>query len=180
MKILLHTCCGPCAVVYTDGLDGAGYNYDFLWYNHNIHPYTEYRNRKQALETFAKNKNCKLVMVDEYGLEGFVETTLANPSARCQSCYKNRLEFTAKKAQEEGYSAFSTTLLASPYQNFDTICKLGNALAKKHGLKFIVEDFRERFRAGLAKAREMGLYMQKYCGCIFSEKERYVKPNKPS
>jgi len=175
MEILLHTCCGPCAVVYTGGLDAKGLNYDLLWYNHNIHPFTEYRSRRQALEEFAKTKKCKLMVEDDYGLKGFVASVVADPSNRCHGCYKNRLEFTAQKAKTHGYPAFSTTLLASPYQNFDTICHLGKELAQQHNLQFIIEDFRADFRTGINKAREMGLYMQKYCGCIFSEEERYIK-----
>jgi len=167
-------------VVYTSGLEARNIAFDLFWHNHNIHPFTEYRSRKQALEHFAKINNYQLMTEDEYGLRDFVATTLASPAARCQNCYKNRLDKTAQTAKKQGYAAFSTTLLASPYQKFETICEEGELLAKRLGLKFVVKDFRENFRDGMAKAREMGLYMQKYCGCIFSEEERYSKAGKVS
>ena len=74
-----------------------------------------------------------------------------------------------------GYDSFSTTLLISPYQNHEVLKELGEELAKKYGIKFVYRDFRVGFREGQAKARELSLYMQKYCGCIFSEEERYEK-----
>lgn len=93
---------------------------------------------------------------------------------RCTNyCYRVRLEQTAKYAKENGYDAFSTTLLVSIYQNHDEIKKIGEELANIYGIKFLYRDFRVGFRQGQAKARELGLYMQKYCGCIFSEESRY-------
>ena len=74
-----------------------------------------------------------------------------------------------------GYDGFSTTLLVSPYQNHEELKRLGEELAKKYEIKFVYRDFRVGFREGQAKARELGLYMQKYCGCIFSEEDRYSK-----
>ena len=43
-------------------------------------------------------------------------------------------------------------------------------MAEKYNIEFLYRDFRPGFREGQAKARELGLYMQKYCGCIFSER----------
>ena len=80
-----------------------------------------------------------------------------------------------KYAKEKGYDAFSTTLLVSIYQNHDAIKQIAEELAKKYNIEFVYRDFREGFREGQAKARELGLYMQKYCGCIFSEEDRYRK-----
>ena len=74
-----------------------------------------------------------------------------------------------------GYDTFSTTLLISLYQNHDAIKQIGEELAQKYNLKFLYRDFRPGFREGQAEARELGLYMQKYCGCVFSEEDRYSK-----
>ena len=90
-------------------------------------------------------------------------------------CYYVRLEQTAKYAKENGYTAFSTTLLVSPYQNHDALVEVAKMMAKKYDIEFLYRDFRVGFREGQAKARELGLYMQKYCGCIFSEEDRYSK-----
>ena len=102
---------------------------------------------------------------------------------RCvKYCYRVRLEQTARYAKEHGYDTFSTTLLISPYQNHKALKKIGEEMAEKYGLNFLYRDFRPGFREGQAEARELGLYMQKYCGCVFSEEMRYNNHNttKPS
>ena len=102
---------------------------------------------------------------------------------RCvKYCYRVRLEQTARYAKEHGYDTFSTTLLISPYQNHNALKKIGEEMAEKYGLNFLYRDFRPGFREGQAEARELGLYMQKYCGCVFSEEMRYNNHNttKPS
>ena len=94
---------------------------------------------------------------------------------RCGYCYDVRFELLAKVAKEEGFDAFSTTLLVSPYQNHELIIKVAEEKAKKYGVDFYYRDFRVGFREGQQIARDLGMYMQKYCGCIFSEEERYAK-----
>ena len=98
---------------------------------------------------------------------------------RCKNyCYKVRLEQTAKYAKENGYDAFTTTLLVSPYQNHEVLTEIAKEMAKKYNIEFLYRDFRVGFRVGQAKARELGLYMQKYCGCVFSEEDRYLNRKK--
>ena len=48
----------------------------------------------------------------------------------------------------------------------------------EYGVQYLHRDFSPRFREGQDRARELGLYMQKYCGCIFSEEDRYKKKPK--
>jgi predicted adenine nucleotide alpha hydrolase (AANH) superfamily ATPase len=79
-----------------------------------------------------------------------------------------RLERTAARAAEGGFDGFSTSLLISPYQRHDAIRRLGEEAAAKFGVNFLYRDFRPLFRKGQAQARDLGLYMQKYCGCTFS------------
>ena len=99
---------------------------------------------------------------------------------RCvKYCYRVRFEQTARYAKEHGYDTFSTTLLISPYQNHNALKKIGEEMAEKYGLNFLYRDFRPGFREGQAEARELGLYMQKYCGCVFSEEMRYNNYNVP-
>lgn len=116
-----------------------------------------------------------LVVKEEYGLREFVKNVADNIDKRCVYCYSHRLEQTAKYAAENGYKYFTSTLFASIYQNHDLMKEKAEEFAKKFGVVFLYRDFRPNFREGNQKARETGLYMQKYCGCIFSEEDRYQK-----
>ena len=173
-KIFLHTCCAPCSVKCIEVLQEEGFEITAFWYNPNIHLWTEYKARRDTLVEYCKKQNIDVYMKDEYGLTSFIYEIYPNfDSTRCEICYKKRIEETAKQASSEGYSSFSTTLLISPYQNHDLICKIASAMAQKYEVEFKYIDFRPYFREGQRVARNMGLYMQKYCGCIFSEEERY-------
>ena len=174
MKLLLHCCCAPCSIQCVEVLAGEGIKPDLFWYNPNIHPFTEYRSRLDSLRSFAEKNNLTLNAKDLYGLRLFLEKTSRAEEDRCIVCYKIRLEETALAAKESLYDGFSTTLLISPYQKHEEIIRLGNDLAKKYGLEFCYRDFRPRFREGQSQARAASYYMQKYCGCIFSEEERYL------
>ena len=146
------------------------------WYNPNIHPYKEYKARRDCLKEYTKSINVKAIFEEEYGLKEFCKNVVSDLENRCSNyCYRVRLEQTAKYAKENGYDAFSTTLLVSPYQKHEALKEIGEELAKKYEIEFIYRDFRIGFREGQNKAREIGLYMQKYCGCIFSEEDRYQK-----
>ncbi len=101
-----------------------------------------------------------------------------NPPGRCKRCYGLRLENTARQARQHGFEAFSTTLLISPYQDFQQIAATGRRLAEKHNVLFHLRDYRPYFREAMALSRELGLYRQKYCGCIFSRVERNRKKAK--
>ena len=174
MKLLLHTCCAPCSVYCIEELKREGVIPDIYWYNPNIHPYTEYKNRKETLEQYANSVNIKAIFEDNYGLREFIQNVSDDIATRCDYCYRTRLEKTAKYAKENGYNAFTTTLFVSPYQNHKKLKQICEELRKKYNIEFLYRDFRPGFRQGQQKARELGLYMQKYCGCIFSEEERYL------
>jgi predicted adenine nucleotide alpha hydrolase (AANH) superfamily ATPase len=181
MKLLLHCCCAPCSVSCTGSLRAENIIPHLFWYNPNIHPYTEYKSRRDCLKEFAKNENLNLMLIDEYGLRiflGEVFSEAKNPSVsypdRCKLCYRIRLKKTASFAAQEGYTAFSTTLLISPYQDHEALKLTGEEMSEKYGVEFLYRDFRPLFREGQSKARAANLYMQKYCGCVFSEEERYL------
>lgn len=176
MKLLLHTCCAPCSVYCIDRLRDENIEPTIYWYNPNIHPYTEYKSRRDCLKQYTQDINVKAIFEDDYGLRSFCSNIISDLDNRCINyCYKVRLEQTAKYAYENGYDTISTTLLVSPYQKHDEIKTIGEEIAKKYNLNFLYIDFRIGFREGQTKARELGLYMQKYCGCIFSEEDRYKK-----
>lgn len=170
MKLLLHTCCAPCSVYCIDSLRKEGIEPTVYWFNPNIHPYMEYKARRDTLKQYTNDININSIFEEDYGLKNFCKNVINDLENRCKNyCYSIRLEKTAKYAKENGYDTFSTTLLVSPYQKHETIIEIAENISKLYGVKFLYRDFRVGFKGGQAKARELGLYMQKYCGCIFSE-----------
>lgn len=174
MKLLLHICCAPCSVEVINTLKKDNIDITGFWYNPNIHPYTEYMSRLDTLKIYSKLIGLDVVYKDEYGLKTFTKNVIDNLDNRCIYCYTSRLEECVKYAKENSFDAFSTTLLISPYQKHDVIKDICDTLSKKYDIEFIYKDFRVNFKEGQQKARDLGLYMQKYCGCIFSEEERYL------
>lgn len=149
-----------------------------FWYNINIHPFTEYRSRREAMKGYAASIDLPLIVEDDYGLRQFVTAVSGDIDHRCGYCYTTRLERTAREAAERGFDSFTTSLLVSPYQDHEGIIAVGEKMAEKYGVRFLPEDFRPYFREGQERARQLEIYMQKYCGCIFSEEERYRKKKK--
>ena len=183
MKLLLHTCCAPCSVYCIEQLRKENIEPTLYWYNPNIHPFTEYKMRRDTLTEYASSIGVNTVVEDIYGLDEFCKNTVNNLDNRCISyCYPVRMRKTFEYAEEHGFDAVSTTLLYSIYQNHDFIKSLCEQLSREFGIEFLYRDFRVGFWEGHDKAIEAGLYMQKYCGCIFSEEDRYVKKlkTKPS
>lgn len=183
MKLLMHTCCAPCSVYCIDSLIEEGIEPTVYWYNPNIHPYTEYKARRDCLKEYTKSIGVEAIFEEDYGLDEFCKNVISDLKNRCVNyCYRVRLEKTVKYAKEHGYDAFTSTLFVSIYQKHEELKKICEELSKKYEIKFLYRDFRVGFREGQAKARELGLYMQKYCGCVFSEEMRYYNRNatKPS
>ncbi|MDR0443675.1 MAG: epoxyqueuosine reductase QueH [Treponema sp.] len=180
-KMLFHCCCAPCSISCVKSLRDENIEPELFWYNPNIHLYTEYKSRRNTLVEFAAQEKLQLEMLDEYGLMKFLNEVFpdmenaankrcaGNFVARCEKCYCMRLEKTAETTAQKGYDAFSTSLLISPYQDHDALRRIGEEAAAKYGVDFIYRDFRPLFREGQAAARAMGCYMQKYCGCVFSD-----------
>ena len=175
MNTLMHICCAPCANLPIDQLREEGIAVTGFWFNPNIHPYTEYQARKHTLEDYAKTIGLKLVIGGTYDLRPFITAVAGDIDGRCSYCYRVRMEESARYAAEHGFDSFTTSLLISPYQRHEAIAAVAREMGEKYGVAFLYRDFRPGFRQGQAKARELGLYMQKYCGCIFSEEERYAK-----
>ena len=175
MKLLLHTCCAPCSVYCVESLRAEGIEPVSFWYNPNIHPYQEYKARRNTLKDYAASIGLSLIVREDYGLRPFVRAVAADIDHRCAYCYAVRMEETARYAAEHGFTHISTTLLVSPYQNHEGIIAAAERFAGEYGVAFLYRDFRPGFREGQARARELGLYMQKYCGCVFSEEDRYQK-----
>ncbi len=177
MKLLMHTCCAPCSVYCIDKLREEKIEPTIFWYNPNIHPYKEYEARRNCLIDYCKKIDIKLELIDEYGLDEFCKNVVEDLSNRCTNyCYPVRLEKAFQYAKENGYDTVTTTLLYSIYQNHDYIKKLCEDYSQKYQVVFLYRDFREGFWEGHNKAKqELELYMQKYCGCVFSEEDRYLR-----
>ena len=174
MKLLMHTCCAPCSVYCIDSLRAEGIEPDLYWFNPNIHPYTEYKMRRDTLIEYSKMINIKLIINEDYGVVEFCKNTIDNLENRCKEyCYRIRLEQTAKFAKENGYDAFTTTLLVSPYQNHEALIEVAKEMANKYGIEFIYRDFRVGFRE--IKLVSLGFICRNTVGCIWSEKDRYAK-----
>jgi predicted adenine nucleotide alpha hydrolase (AANH) superfamily ATPase len=170
MKLLLHMCCAPCSVYPVSVLKGEGMDLHGLFFNPNIHPEEEYLKRKENVEIFSRAENIPVELWDDMRQEVW-ENYKGSDEDRCNMCYSIRMDKTASIAKEKGFDAFSTTLLVSPYQKHELIKEIGERLAKKYGIDFYYKDFRPGFRQGQQQAREMGLYRQKFCGCIVSFNE---------
>lgn len=174
--LLLHCCCGPCSLYSTKRLLEAGRRPTLFYANPNIHPYREYEARRAGLETVARLRGLPLLCEPAYEPEEYFRRVSHHEEERCRHCYELRLGRAAAKAVELGLPAFSTTLLISPYQDRDLLVATGRRLAAEHGLEFLAADWRTDFRAGQNEAKELGIYRQQYCGCLFSEKERFYRP----
>lgn len=177
-RVFMHCCCGPCATMPSKMLQDIGAEVMLYYYNPNIHPYQEFLHRLESFRLLAEERQMPYLVDDRYTIEEFLQMALAKGVDRCDGCYEMRLREAAKVAKEKGFDAFTTSLLVSPYQRHAVIRQQGEAIAKEFSIPFLYFDFRPYFRQGQALAREMGLYMQKYCGCILSERDRYEKKKK--
>lgn len=173
-KLLLHICCAPCLIFPLENLKQEGYEIKGFFYNPNIQPSKEYILRKDTLIKYCKNENLDTIF-GEYRPENFFKNVLNDLENRCYYCYKMRLEESAKMAKKVNAELFTTTLLYSKRQKHDLIIKIADDIAKKENLSFLYKDFRVGWKYGIEKSKSLGLYRQNYCGCIFSEKERFYK-----
>lgn len=167
-NVLLHICCGPCSLYCIDDLK-ANFSESITGYyfNPNIHPYDEFMRRKGSTRAACESKDIPLLVEESYEISKW-KSFKSSLEKRCTLCYNIRAEQTAKKSAELGYEFFTSTLFVSPYQNHELMKEIFYEKGEKYGVKFLYRDFREGFRQGQQQARELGLYRQKYCGCIKS------------
>ncbi len=178
MKLLLHTCCAPCSIYPLEVLRKKDIDVMGFFYRHNIHPYQECIKREDTLREYADSIGLKVIYQQDYEMEKFIQSVVFREKDRCRYCYFDRLKAAAMVAKKGKFNAFSTTLLYSKFQNHNLIIETGEALGKKYGVKFYHHDFREGWSKGIEASKELGMYRQQYCGCIYSEKERYYKKQK--
>lgn len=175
MNLLLHTCCGPCAVYPVAELQKQGHHITGYFYNPNIHPFREFKQRLASMRLCSEVTGVPTEYVTDYGLVDYLRKVVFHEEGRCAICYLMRLEEVARKTKELGLDAFTSTLLYSRYQNHDLIRSIGERVAGQYDVTFLYQDFREGWQWGIDQSIEMDLYRQPYCGCIYSEQERYDK-----
>jgi epoxyqueuosine reductase len=175
MKILLHICCAPCSIYPLRILRAEELEVMGFFYKHNIHPYTECLKRQETLQRYAEMSNLRVIWQEGYEPENFIRNVVFRESDRCAYCYYDRLKSAALIGKRGKFDYFSSTLLYSKFQKHDMIRDIGESVGKKVGIPFLYKDFRSGWKEGIEESKRLELYRQQYCGCIYSEKERYFK-----
>jgi hypothetical protein len=174
-KLLLHMCCGPCSIYPVQALRQQGYEVVGLFYNPNVHPLREYVRRREAAQEVAERLAIQVIFKDEeYDPAAFLRQVVHREASRCFYCYHLRLERTLSIARHGRFSAFSTTLLYSKQQYHKRIAQLGSDLAGGGQTRFVYQDFRAGWAEGVERSKQWSIYRQQYCGCIYSEAERFA------
>ena len=188
MKVLLHTCCGPCASACVPALRGQGHDVALFFSNSNIDAEAEFEKRLDNARTLAAVEGVELA-ADAYDHADWLEQVAKGfeddpeKGARCARCFRYNLARTAAYAAAHGYDAFTTSLTVSPHKVSRMVFEAGadaawSASAKECGgsaaamPEFLPVDFKKKdgFLRSLRRAEELGLYRQSYCGCEFSRR----------
>ena len=173
MNLLLHICCACCLCAPLNELRKEGFEVTGLFYNPNIHPFLEFRRRLKALRVFQESDPIPVVYYEEYGIREYLKNVNYEGDDRCADCYALRLKFTADYAKRNGFDTFTSTMLFSVYQNHEQLKMISENLSREHEINFVYRDYRHLSECSQDIARKKMIYRQGYCGCIFSEYERY-------
>lgn len=183
-KLLLHVCCAPCLLGCIDRL--KGYDVTLYFYNPNIHPSGEYLQRLFYVRKVAARYKLPLV-IGNYEFDDFFKRTKGmeqekENGERCSTCYDLRLRNVAKVAKEKRFDLFSTTLSVSPHKDYNAIRTVCRRLENDFGSRFLAEDFskNEGFKKSVELCKELGVYRQNYCGCLFSLNDGMVQESQSS
>lgn len=145
-----------------------------FFYPHNIHPYTEMKRRKDTLHAYAQQIGLRVVYQEGYNLEEFLRNTAFRETSRCLYCYHDRLKAAALLSKRGKFDYFTSTLLYSKFQKHELIKSIGEDVGRSAGVKFYYQDFRQGWKEGIVQSKALNMYRQQYCGCIYSEKERFA------
>ena len=179
-RLLIHACCAHCLAKTLAGVRaeyGDKVHPTVFWYNPNIHPLIEYRRRLKAVRMYLERDPVTLMLRDEYGLVSFCEAIHGDYERpeRCSLCYTLRLGATAAEASGGGFDAFTSTLITSTHQDHARIREAGEKSAALHGTVFLYRDLRA---TPVEEKLLRGVYRQQYCGCVFSEYDRWSTTRK--
>ncbi len=173
-SVLIHCCCAHCTAYTIDYWRRQGYELSALWYNPNIHPYMEHQHRLEAMQSLAKKLDFPLITADNYDIVEYFNRVTGHESQRCRYCFQLRLQKTAETARELGFRSFTSSLLISPHQKHELLLEIGNSLAEKMEIRFLYADLRKHYSDSRHITKPLALYRQQYCGCVYSEWERYA------
>lgn len=183
-SLLLQVCCAPCSTAVLERLLDH-FQVTLFFDNPNIYPEAEYERRKNEVKRLADTVFDLPFQASAYDPKRFYQAVdhyahLKEGSARCFSCYRLRLEETARVAKAKGFEYFGTTLSISPHKNARVLNYLGQKLAKTYGVKFLYSDFKKKggFKRSLVLSETYGLYRQDYCGCVYSLAEAQARQAK--
>lgn len=169
-------CCGPCSITTIQTLQEQGHEVTGFFYNPNIHPLKEYLRRREGAKQVAEKLGVRVIFKDrDYEPQQWFRSVCYREENRCFHCYAMRLERAFSIAKRGNFDFVSTTLLYSKMQQHDAIYSLGMDMAGKGHVQFLYSDFREGWSRGIETSKEWGVYRQQYCGCLYSENERYAR-----
>jgi len=174
-QLLIHICCAHCAAYTVDYWKKQGYAVTGFWYNPNIHPYTEHEARLAAVRQFAQETALPLFEAPGYDMPEYFRRVAGHEDQRCRHCFILRLAVTAREAKKRGFDAFTSTLLISPHQKHDLLREIGEQSASAFEIEFLYADLRKHYSDSRHMTKPMELFRQQYCGCIYSEVERYLE-----
>jgi predicted adenine nucleotide alpha hydrolase (AANH) superfamily ATPase len=177
-KVLLHICCAHCAAWPVEHWRREGHEVSGFWYNPNVHPYSEHQSRLAAVRELAQRTGLGLIEADGYDMPLWFRRVAWHEDDRCRHCFTLRLEAAARAAREHGCDAFTSTLLISPHQDHDLLKAIGEEVAAAAGVDFFYADLRKRYSDSRHLTKPLDLYRQQYCGCLYSEWERYREPRR--
>ncbi len=173
-SVLVHSCCAHCTAYTVNYWQRQGYEATVYWYNPNIHPYLEHQHRLAAMKSLTQEMNLPIVIADGYDMVSYFRQVAGHEEKRCQYCFQIRLSKTAETARQTAFNAFTTTLLISPHQKHDLLQEIGNQVAEETSVDFLYADLRKRYSDSRRMTKGLNLHRQQYCGCIYSEWERYT------
>ena len=172
-RLLVHCCCVHCSAYTFNYWLAQGYDVTAYWYNPNIHPFTEHKQRLEALRVLVEKDGFTLIEEPGYDLERYFQAVNRRENARCSECYRIRLEAVAEFSKANGFDGFTSSLLISPQQKHDQILEAARTVEQLSGAKFEYADLRKYYSDSRKLTKPLELYRQQYCGCLYSEYERY-------
>ncbi len=174
-RLLLHSCCAPCSSHCLSVLTPLA-KVSVLYFNPNIYPREEYEKRKSEQKRLIESAFPEVELLDaDYDHDAFLRAAAGleeerEGGARCEKCFRLRLERAAREAKAGGFDLFATTLTVSPHKNAPLINAIGLKEGEKAGAEFLPSDFKKRdgYLHSVRLSEKYALYRQNYCGCEFS------------
>jgi len=173
-KVLVHCCCAHCAAYTVEYWRAQGYEASAFWYNPNIHPYMEHQHRLEAMRALAEFLSFPLVIAEGYDIIEYFRRVVGDEAGRCRHCFRLRLDRTADEALKLGFDGFTSTLLISHQQTHEVLKQGGEETGREKGIDFLYADLRKRYSDSRHITKPLNIYRQQYCGCVYSEWERYA------